>query len=409
MTVLSTKETQNRPLQKADQLDTSIHSPVSLEQKLTILVFLAALFVLGALTWILKPPAVLTLENRYSSPLPKLEATWKSILAYPRAFEAYFNDRFALRTKIISVRNLISYNCLHYSGSPDILVGSDGWLEYRADHNLDSYLNRQLFTPEELVRVGSEIENRRAWLAKRGIRFLFVVVPNKSTLCPSMPTYYKRSGGTTRLDQLLAYLASNTTVETLDLRQTLKQAGAKAQGGVPGLYWKTDTHWNDLGAFKACSALSQKLKQWFPRMRAVADVRIEERDYCGDLARIAGLQKWLHEKSPAVVPCGIEPGWTTSAINPPATDIIRDPERCRRVLVTQVADPALPRAVILHDSFMLNMQPLLSYNFQRAVNMWTYEFPTDTIAYEKPDLVICEQAERQLVDNIPKPTAGLTP
>ena len=64
-------------------------------------------------------------------------------------------------------------------------------------------------------------------------------------------------------------------------------------------------------------------------------------------------------------------------------------------LVREIPDPALPSAVVLHDSFVPSeLEPLLSEHFRRVVYLWLNDFDIWTIARERPDLVIEEKVER---------------
>lgn len=375
-----------------------------LENYATICIFLATIFLFGALTWAVKPPRKMMMENRYATKLPSLVASWESCTSFPRRMESYFNDRFLLRSKIISARNVLCFAGLHLSGTPDVLVGPDGWLEYRGDSNLASFLNRNPFTDVEVARVGNEIEARRIWLERHGIRFLFLIAPDKATVYHSMPSYLKPTAGPTRTDQLLAYLHAHTDVETIDLRNVLRTAISKSPGRL--LYRKTDSHWNDFGAYTAYTAISNKLRTWFPAMHTLGSVQIATHDDCGDLCRIAGLEQWLHEDCPSVVSDGEVKHWAECKGYTPVHNAMQ--EELRRVTLTEVDDSALPRAVILHDSFMLNLQPFMSNDFRRSLNLWCYGFPTETILSEKPDIVIEEQVERQLINCMPHPTAEFT-
>lgn len=374
----------------------------SLEQRVTIAIFVATLVLLGTLTWALKPPRKMMMENRYATSLPALEANWESVKTFPPRMESYFTDRFALREKIISARNILSFVGLHCSGTPDVLIGPDGWLDYRGDGNLTSFLNRDLFTEEEVARVGSEIEARRQWLARRGIQFLFMIAPDKSSLYPSMPAYFTHKPGPTREDQLLHYLRTHTKVETVDLRAAIKTAMRKHPKTL--LYWKTDSHWNELGAYTAYCSIFDKLKQWFPQMRTPSARCREQYEFSGDLSKIGGLMPWVHEQGPKLVAGSGIKAWHERSDYKTVHNTMPEAAEPRRTTLTEVDDASLPRAVILHDSFMLALQPFLSYNFKRSLNLWCYGFPLETILAEKPDIVIEEEVERQLVNCTPKPT-----
>jgi hypothetical protein len=72
-------------------------------------------------------------------------------------------------------------------------------------------------------------------------------------------------------------------------------------------------------------------------------------------------------------------------------------------LVTEIADPALPRAVIFRDSFVSRLVPFLSEHFSRAVYVWQNDFDADLVMRERADVVIQEIMGRHLYSFIPSP------
>lgn len=54
---------------------------------------------------------------------------------------------------------------------------------------------------------------------------------------------------------------------------------------------------------------------------------------------------------------------------------------------------------MFRDSFADLLIPLLSEHFQRIVFSWQYTFDRDIVEREKPDVVIQEMVERELMDD----------
>jgi hypothetical protein len=75
----------------------------------------------------------------------------------------------------------------------------------------------------------------------------------------------------------------------------------------------------------------------------------------------------------------IDPGW--------------DATHPRRL---EVDDPALPRAIVMHDSFGVGIEPLLSGCFRRSTWLHDITFPTQAIEEEHPDVVLAIYVERVL-------------
>ena len=81
----------------------------------------------------------------------------------------------------------------------------------------------------------------------------------------------------------------------------------------------------------------------------------------------------------------------------------REPDDEVGRLVTEIADPSLPRAVIFRDSFVSRLAPFLSEHFSRAVYLWQNDFDAEVVLQEHPDVVIQEIVGRHLYNFIPSP------
>jgi hypothetical protein len=75
-----------------------------------------------------------------------------------------------------------------------------------------------------------------------------------------------------------------------------------------------------------------------------------------------------------------------------------------RQSLTRHQDENLPRAVVLHDSFIHELRPFISEHFSRVRYIWDWDFNfyTEIIIEENPDIVIEEMAERFLLDKVLK-------
>ncbi|HKB13250.1 MAG TPA: hypothetical protein VKD69_21445, partial [Vicinamibacterales bacterium] len=208
-----------------------------------------------------------------------------------------------------------------------------------------------------------------------------------------MPPTIVRIGAMSRTDQL--YGALSDTGFVVDVRPALFEAKARER-----IYQKTDTHWNDRGALVAYQRIIGAVRARLPQTPPAwtrEDFEDGERVIAGmDLAGMMGLTRTLHETDLVLVP--------------------RRPRRARVVepkgaaptaeegtLITEIADPSLPRAVIFRDSFVSRLVPFLSEHFSRAVYLWQNDFDADVIRREHADVVIQEIVGRHLYNFIPSP------
>jgi len=327
-------------------------------------------------------------ENRRPAPLPTIRLGapgWGySIVSFPRRFDRYWNDSFAFRWYLIRAHSLVKL-ALGISPSPKALVGQEGFLFYAAEQSIDYFRNVKPFTEPELAQWREDLEQRRDWLAERGIRYLVVVAPDKETIYPEfMPPALRPVRSESRLDQLFADLRLRSQVEVVDLRPALMRA--KASGRV---YHKTDTHWNDAGALVASREIIAGLHAWFPEMsNAPPQGAMRTRSAAGgDLARILALEDRFPEERIEWVPAGA----------PRAQRVASDAYRSADVSIMECADCTGPRVVMNHDSFNANLAPLLAEYFRRVVYVDGTKLDPTIIDREKPALVIQEFVERILM------------
>jgi alginate O-acetyltransferase complex protein AlgJ len=336
-------------------------------------------------------PATTLTEKRAPVELPSLTFDVDGLRTFPRSFEAYWNDAFAFRPTLVRSYNALAL-WLGVSPSAKVVIGKAGWLFVGDDyHGVESYRATRPFTPEQLELWRRALEAQQAWLAERGIHHLFVVAPDKSTIYPEyMPAALNRVGHATRLEQLLAYLNQRSDITVVDLRGAL--LAAKAHDRV---YERTDSHWNDLGAWVADREISKRIGLWFPQVKPLplSSFELRRLTRANDLALLLSLGDLLPADRLTFVP--------------------RVPRRARwhrpegsapsgygSMLISEIDDSDLPRAVMFHDSFGEVLRPFFSEHFARVLYSWNV-FDPMLIEQETPTVVVHEIVERVLMEDFP--------
>jgi hypothetical protein len=330
-------------------------------------------------------------ENRELAPLPALKLDIGSLAALPDAFTRYFEDNFSFRTRLVRWQAAFRFRELRVSPSPTVIAGKDGWLFYADDGAVEDFTESTPFTTTELEAWRLTLEHTRDWLAQRGIRYVFVIAPDKHAIYPDlMPSAVHRVGDDSRTDQLVRYLKEKSSVGVVDLRPALLAVRDRER-----LYHRTDTHWNDLGAWTAYREIVTNLGMG--NMRPAPRAAFDERDVTTagmDLAGMVGLKDVLTEENLQLVP---RAGRASRVVEPPNADSQLMYDR----VVTQHPDSRLPRAVVFRDSFASAMIPFLSEHFSRAVYLWQNNFDPTIIEQEQPDVVIQEWVGRHLNNQWP--------
>jgi hypothetical protein len=326
-------------------------------------------------------------ENRRLAEIPGIPKTGKELSHYSDHWLDYYRDHFGFRNAMIHTVAESRALGIGDALNGNVIVGKDGWLFLRpdGDHDLIAFRGLNPLSESELDAWQNLLEKRQAFLNSLGIPFLVVIPPDKQTIYPEyLPDAYKVVRNESRLDQLLNRLkATHSSVQIVDLRPALLAAK-----GPERLYHKTDTHWNDFGAFVGYTQIIQRAQQLLPNSHIVPQTRDDfvispPSKEVGDLARMMDTpdefpeegQSWLRKK-----PFRIPP--TLADRN--------------KIAYMDNADPARPNLMIYRDSFSIALVPMLGPNFNRVVWAFQYELDPNTIRQEKPNLVIDEFLERNL-------------
>jgi alginate O-acetyltransferase complex protein AlgJ len=345
---------------------------------------LAALLVLGGLG----------LLTRWSTPVDVLggqgeKASFNSLVDFPQNYGKSFNTNFVFRDDLIRLDYWSRYFLLRERVFPQVLIGENDWMFYSGEGNLDYYQRVKPLSTDQVGQIKSNLENIQKKLAADGIKFLFVIAPNKETIYADyLPAGIPRADNPTWADQITDSL-KNTSVHVLDLRPVLQKTRQEAP-----VYFKTDTHWNPVGARAAYESILLAMRPDFPILQPhpLADFDQVTETSSGDLATLIHLKGEVNESFTALHARFEKP--SRGLKNPPAGQMI-----------TVMPDAALPKAVIFRDSFFNGLQPFTSEHFSRVVYVSDFDVDFSIIAEEKPDMVILEVAERYLDRLLDKPTA----
>jgi hypothetical protein len=244
-------------------------------------------------------------ENRTLAAFPNVID--EGILRFPKLLDDYIGDRFGFKNEAVTFINSINQK----GGSiqqGDIIFGKEGWLFYSKPedgNNINDFLKINLFSQGQITQLITNIEDRLAWCNDNGIKFIFLIAPNKHNIYPE---YYplERPDGITRTEQIMDALPDNLKDAVLYPRDYIL---SKKTAPMP-VYFETDTHWNMLGASYAYELIFEKLKgdfphTLFPEIEFKMDVAY---DSSGDIVPMSGFTSYGKRTIPNIHP---EEGWSS--------------------------------------------------------------------------------------------------
>jgi len=260
-----------------------------------------------------------------------------------------------------------------------VVLGKDDWFyfdEERGNNSLSlvNYRGLAPYSDQELARIKTNIESQMDWLRKKGILGILIIGPNKETIYPEyLPDSIKRvADHQTRFDQVVNYMKLHSSVRVLDVRDSL----IREKEIYNPLYYKTDTHWNLLGAFIACQQIMKVASDHISNLQPISlsDYKISFSNtfYAGppgnsDLSTMLSCQGMFMDKYAVLT------------------------------LTNKIVRKNFPKLLLFHDSFGEAMKPCLTNYF----NLFTHvdddgrlSTHQKTIEDIKPDIVVFEVVER---------------
>ena len=121
--------------------------------------------------------------------------------------------------------------------------------------------SRLRFSQPELARADANISAVRDRFAQCGIPVIVVIIPNKQTIYGKYLFSGDVAAPVTRLDSLWRELSAPARSIMFDPRPMMREAAAAHDPIL--LYPKTETHWNELGAFYGYRAIMSALAARF--------------------------------------------------------------------------------------------------------------------------------------------------
>jgi alginate O-acetyltransferase complex protein AlgJ len=335
-------------------------------------------------------------ENRTMATRP--EITLAGMEEFPTRYEEYFDDAFPFRARMVKYYNRYKIRLLQRSPFPDrVIIGDEGWLFTAGDEDA-AFRNKDPFTPEELEAYRLELEYRTHYLQKLGCQFYFMIAPVKASVYHEyLPNHQYIPSHMTKGEHLLEYLKQHSTVKTIDVYPAIREA--KTLGPV---YFRQDTHWNELGAVYAADQALRVVQLDLPNAPPLgpADFRIWKLSFRGgNLVQMLGDPDLETEE----IGFHVEPrsGFRSSDVPktgyPVTSEFWEHPQDYE--VNREIKDSTKPRMLLIADSFGAMIFPFLSEGFSRSVKIfdgWQYMLNEDIVRAEKPDVVILMIHEARL-------------
>lgn len=291
-------------------------------------------------------------------------------------FKNYYKNNFYFKTEMLDSYLKVKSNVLNDVPLKNrVITGKDGWYFLGNEYNqlFNDGFGSYPFSEFELKKIKNNIKRIKETLDSKGVAFYIVVPPNKHRVY-SEKLPYKIKQKPTRLEVLNSYLKKEIDFEILDLRDTLI-----SNKGKELLYYKTNTHWNDLGAFIGYHKTLNTLKLDLPKEH-ISNYNIDYKPIKrGDITEMIHLK--LIEKAPF--------------LNKKTTSEIISLKNKHDYLHFKNLN-GNKKLIMYRDSFSNAWIQFFNESFGETIYLRSYSIKADFIQKEKPDVVVFEIIEREL-------------
>lgn len=356
-----------------------------MKKKLLIFLFAMSIFTPNALFLALKDHLdTENHENRALAEFPSLD--FETIFQFPIKFENYYNDHMPFKNYFVRLNNKIDTKLFRNTSVGDVTIGKDNWLFYTVskdgENALADYQRTNLYTEEASKRIADKIKAVSDYLMASGVKsFHYYVAPSKETVYPeympeSVKVYDQKES---RIQHFAAYMKSRPEISFTYLYEELLPYKADYQ-----LYYKYDTHLNNLGSFLLSCKMAGDLTGTSP---SLSQVQLEEGPvFIGDMSRMLNQEAAMADDHDVEI-VNFYPEVHTDLINEIAGE--------EEILREFVSDSPNNRTLLLiGDSYRLRVEPFLSKLYSHMVVVHIDEFTPDMIGNYQPDDVAVITVER---------------
>jgi len=341
--------------------------------------FPSKLLIILFLGFLVLPNIIMLFNSHGNESKPWPDINIKTPIKTLGQYKNHYINNYGLKQLIID--NYISFkkNILKENPLPNkVVYGKDDWL-FLGNHfentlynsfGNDHFKNNQ---EERLVDYFGKIKH---YLDGKGIKFYIVIPPDKNRIYQEyLP--YRLSQNTTKLQHLKSALKQKYNINIIDLYKTLHDSKKEEQ-----LYMKTDTHWNDYGAFLGFKEVTNKINPFFKQSSS-----LNRSDY--------NIHKVAINNGDIPKSINLEIQDTTIKFSKKIKSQVQLKKDQSPVL--HYINPLLDKKLLMYrDSFSSAWIKYFNEIFGESLYIRKYDFNPSLIESYKPDIVIFEIIERNI-------------
>lgn len=327
-------------------------------------------------------------ENRVLADKPVFSL--EQISNYPGLYENYYNDHLPFKNQAVELMSYIDYVVFNSTDSKKVIIGKEGWLFYRSaevealadEKPIEDYQGINKYNDNEKQIILDNITDVDSFLKERDIEFSILICPNKENVYSEyLPEGIRKVDETKKIDDLISFLNNNTEVGIIYPYEELVKYKDEYL-----LYYKYDTHWNDLGGFIA----AQEIREYYKKEKnEITEFEIVESPYepPSDLAGMLNMNDYFDDVRYMVL------GYKDDVVS---NLIEYSEDGVSHVYNSNATDDR--RVLVVRDSYGEALMPYVSKEFKNVIYVHRNGFDQGFIDVYQPDIVIYQVVERATDD-----------
>ncbi len=195
-------------------------------------------------------------ENRTLEEFPNISEN--GLQSFPSQFDNYLNDNAPFRNQFMTLNAYINMG-FGVVNSSDVLLGKDNWLflkDVSDSKSISDYQGITAYTNEQQEEIILQVNELQKKLNEYDFELVITFAPAKEGIYSNyMPDYIPVVNEQTRVEQLVQSLQESTNAHIVFPKEELIAASQSAP-----VYYKYDTHWNEVGAYIAAQQIYKAIE-----------------------------------------------------------------------------------------------------------------------------------------------------
>ena len=325
-----------------------------------------------------------TSENRALAKMP--EISLKNIGELPEKIEEAYNDHAPFRAPIRAMWAKLNYFGFDDSTSDNVLIGKNegerkkSWLFYKSSLDNNSVRDAQglkVYSESEIKASLTKIESETKKFEEKGARLYYFVAPSKESVYeeffPENVKIYNEPR-TKKLSQYITDQGVNNYYYAYEDMLAAKESGQ--------LYFRHDTHWNELGAFVGFKGLIKMIEPKYNNLQY--NLGESKTIFGGDLAKMLDIKDYFVDEQPDV-------------LYMESSNYQEEKQRTKTSSIVKTKNEAAPikkKIMVVGDSYRSAMEDYLAKSFSEVVSLHRQDYKDGMFENYNPDIVVYEFAER---------------